>query len=82
MAVPTSPTRALVGDGILLADAVPGDRERAAVFENDDLLLLDAGFPGELAVLDEMAVLAVHGNEVFRPDRFQHFPELLALSVA
>ena len=49
-----------------------GDLEHVAIFDDHDVLVGDANAPCETRVEDEVAVLAVDGDEVFRLEQGEH----------
>src|SRR3977135_1298979 len=52
-----------------------------AVFDDHNVILVEAGLARDLRVLEELAVLAVHWNEELGPNRIEHLAQLIPLSV-
>src|SRR5207253_2059075 len=62
-------------------DAVVVEGDDVAVLAQQHLRLVDAHPHGEPGVVDEVTVLAVHGDESFRPGHGQHGLQLRLLAV-
>src|ERR1700716_645339 len=69
------------GDLVSALHRFPIELSRFAIFEHENPILVDARFARDVRVLVELAVLAMHGDEVARAHRVDHFPQLVPLSV-
>ena len=61
-------------DRVGLKRALTVDFQDLAVFQQKDLVRLNPDLTGQSRVADQMAVFAVDGNEVARPDQVEHQP--------
>jgi hypothetical protein len=53
-------------------DRLAVELHRLSIFDDDDVIVVEASLSRNLGVLDELPVLAVHRDEVAGPNRVEH----------